>query len=101
MSIMMAVVDAWSITLERLPGKWRVWEIMPNGVFTAIHTVPTGLSAVPPSGPAMPEVAMAHCVASLSHAPVAISSTVGILTAPCIVRVSYFTFRTDCFTSLL
>lgn len=31
---------------------------VPLGVATAIHTVPTGFSAVPPSGPATPVVAI-------------------------------------------
>ena len=57
-------------------------DFMPCGVLTAMHTVPTGLSGVPPPGPAMPDVAMAQSVPNALHAPLTISSTTGMLTAP-------------------
>ena len=69
MSEMIAVVVARSITRLRLPGKWCVAETMPRGDFTAIHTVPTGLSGVPPPGPAMPDVTIEQSVSITWHAP--------------------------------
>ena len=50
---------------------------------TAMNTVPTGFSAVPPSGPAMPLTAIAQLAPVRARAPSAISITVASLTAPC------------------
>ena len=53
----------------------------------AMHTVPTGLSGVPPSGPAMPVVGEADVGAADARARrCAISSAVSSLTAPCCVE---------------
>jgi hypothetical protein len=48
----------------------------------AKQTVPTGLSGVPPSGPAMPVTATATCAALCDSAPIAIARATGSLTAP-------------------
>jgi len=48
----------------------------------AIHTVPTGLSGVPPSGPAMPLTASVHYTGARASSPPAIAITVWPLTAP-------------------
>ena len=53
-----------------------------------MNTVPTGFSAVPPSGPAMPLTAMPQVAPVRARTPSAISSTVGSLTAPCDSSVS-------------
>ena len=48
----------------------------------ASHTVPTGFSGVPPSGPAMPLTATARSTPIRSRAPLAIARTTSSLTAP-------------------
>ena len=58
---------------------------------TAIQTVPTGFSGVPPVGPAMPEVATAQSEFIDFIAPLAISMTTSSQTAPFFSRVSGFT----------
>ncbi len=45
-------------TRSRPPGIHRVRTTDPSGVSTARHTVPTGLAALPPPGPAMPVMPM-------------------------------------------
>ena len=51
------------------------------------QTEPTGFSAVPPVGPAMPETDTARSAPAAFFAPAAISITVSRLTAPCFSRV--------------
>ena len=51
-----------------------------------MNTVPTGFCSLPPSGPAMPVMAMPTCVFARSRAPFAICSAIGALTAPCTDR---------------
>ena len=50
--------DARSIFWLRTEPKTMRREKTPLGVATAIHTVPTGFSGVPPVGPAIPVVEM-------------------------------------------
>ena len=54
----------------------------------ATHTVPTGLSLVPPPGPATPEEAIPIDVLNFSLIFFAISSTVSLDTAPKLLIVS-------------
>src|SRR5581483_6180479 len=63
------------------------------------HTVPTGFSGVPPSGPAMPVIDAAQVAPDLRRAPSAIARTTGSLTAPCCWRRSRGTPRALCFIS--
>jgi hypothetical protein len=49
---------------------------------TAIQTVPTGFSGVPPSGPAMPETAMLQSTFAICNMFFDICSTTSLLTAP-------------------
>ncbi len=51
-----------------------------------MHTVPTGFSAVPPPGPAIPVVATARSTPLASRRPDAIARATGSLTAPCASR---------------
>lgn len=84
----MASVAARSMTRSRLPGKWwhlavTIGALPAAGMYAdAIQTVPTGLSGVPPSGPAMPDVAIAADVPQAERAPTAICRTTFSLTAP-------------------
>jgi len=48
----------------------------------AIHTVPTGVSSVPPEGPAIPETAIEISAPDIARAPAAIASTASLLTTP-------------------
>ena len=66
---------------------------------TATHTVPTGLSAVPPSGPAMPVMPTPTAVPSRSRTPCAISRAVSSLTAPNAISVASRTPSCCTFTS--
>ena len=69
------------------------------GPQTAKQTVPTGLSAAPPLGPAMPVIATATEEPQTRFAPSAISRAVGSLTAPKSAMVSGLTPRMPVFTS--
>lgn len=56
----MATVVERSRISDRLPGRRRVRvSVRPSAAFTLKQTVPTGLSSVPPPGPAMPVIATA------------------------------------------
>ena len=59
----------------------------------AIQTVPTGLSGVPPDGPAIPVVAMLKSVFIVSLTPFAIASAHSLLTAPYLISISLSTFK--------
>ena len=67
---------------------------------TAIHTVPTGFSTLPPPGPAIPEVAIAQSEDNNLCTPDTICKTVSLLTAPKPDNISDDTFKTRVFTSL-
>ena len=43
--------------------------VVPSASFTQKHTVPTGLSSVPPPGPAIPVIATAVSAANRFNAP--------------------------------
>ena len=55
----------------------------PPRAAVASHTVPTGLSGVPPPGPAMPVTATAKLAGERASAPSAIARATSALTAPC------------------
>jgi SHS family lactate transporter-like MFS transporter len=67
----------------------------------ANHTVPTGLSSLPPSGPATPLTATAMFAPLSLSAPSAISRTTGSLTAPYSTSVRFLTPNIDSFAPLL
>ncbi len=54
----MAYADARPMICERSVPELRITAQLPSGVAMPNHTVPTGFSAEPPVGPAMPVVAM-------------------------------------------
>ena len=72
----------------------------PSAAATAIHTVPTGVSGVPPDGPETPDVDTATSASMTLSAPRAISITVCSLTTPQFVTVFGETPSTDCFISV-
>src|SRR6185295_9131361 len=49
-----AAWDAWNLTISRPPTNRNVRTRVPAADAAAMQTMPTGFSAVPPSGPAMP-----------------------------------------------
>src|SRR5439155_11795030 len=78
-----------SRTASRSPGKRReTASTLPSRVAHASQTSPTGLSGVPPAGPAMPVTATAMSAWLRSSAPATISRTVASLTAPNCASVS-------------
>ena len=62
--------------------KAAVAVVMVPFTFQPNHTVPTGLSAVPPVGPAIPVTATATCAREWATAPRAMARATGSLTAP-------------------
>ena len=70
---------------ERPPGsRSDRMTVVPSASFTQNQTVPTGLSAVPPPGPAIPVIADARCRRRNGAAPpAAIASATACDTAPC------------------
>ncbi len=79
-----ATVADRSRTSERLPGSRRVRvSVRPSASRTVKQTVPTGLSGVPPPGPAIPVIATAVSAPKRCRAPAAIASATGSDTAPC------------------
>ena len=74
-------------------------EKVPSGPDTAIQTVPTGLSGVPPAGPATPVVALPYTEPVARRTPSAICSATGRLTAPKRSRSPPFTPSNERFTS--
>lgn len=67
---------------------------------TATQTVPTGFSALPPPGPAIPVMLTPTSAPSRVRAPVAISRATASLTAPDAASVSGETPRAATFTAL-
>ena len=70
---------------KREPGssRRRVITATPDSVATEKQTVPTGLSSVPPPGPAMPVMPMPTEAPSALTAPTARASATSVDTAPC------------------
>ncbi len=64
-----------------------------------MYTSPTGFSAVPPPGPAMPVTETATSAPSRARAPAAIAAAVSAETAPCRRNRSAGTPSSRCFTS--
>ena len=75
--------------------------IVPESDDTAIHTIPTGLSALPPEGPAMPVVAKPRSVLKSFLAPSAIPAATLLLTAPSEARIAGSMPRMPVLTLLL
>jgi hypothetical protein len=67
----------------------------------AIAMVPTGLSGVPPSGPAMPVTPMPMSAPDLDRIPSAMAAATGSLTAPCAARRASGTSSNSIFDRLL
>ncbi len=64
-------------------GKRRCFTTVPFGDVTARYTVPTGFSALPPLGPAMPVSESAMSAPETRLAPSAMAPRTSALTAPC------------------
>src|SRR3954468_23158891 len=78
-----ATVVERSRTSKRLPGSTnRRVSRAPSRVATEKHTVPTGLSSVPPPGPAMPVMPTPTSASSAAQAPSASASATSTDTAP-------------------
>ena len=60
------------------------------GKDSPIKTVPTGFSSFPPFGPAMPETDSPIWLLAAEQTPPAIWQTVGMLTAPKVLRTFFF-----------
>ena len=85
-------------TMARSPPKNRcLVPSRPSRSATAKQTVPTGFSAVPPSGPAIPVTDAARSAPNRASAPLAISREVSSDTAPNRPRVSGATPSNSCF----
>src|SRR3990167_10220547 len=69
-------------TAARSPAKCCTSLCTPAGVAQPNHTVPTGLSALPPVGPATPVTATATWARECCRAPCTMARTTGSLTAP-------------------
>jgi hypothetical protein len=96
---MPTVVDRSRISV-RSPGRRMPRVIVaPSRVITDQHTVPTGFSSVPPSGPAIPVIATAASAPKRSIAPAAIASATAPETAPCSSISAGSTPRSCCFAS--
>ena len=65
-----------------------------------IQTKPTGLSGVPPPGPAMPVVEHETVLEHRDRTPAAIAKATGSLTAPCDSRTSFGTANNSCLMAL-
>ena len=81
------------------PSKDVVHDSQKPGPAIEIHTVPTGVSTVPPSGPAIPDVAIAKSTFNTFLHPCAICATTSSLTTPLSAIVCSLTPKTDTFTS--
>mgnify|MGYP003693866017 CR=1 FL=1 len=53
-----AACEAWNLTISRPPTNRNVRMRVPAAADAAMQTIPTGFSAVPPSGPAIPVTPM-------------------------------------------
>src|SRR5213596_1539937 len=91
-----ACVDC-HFTEARSPRKRKRRLVTSLATASATNTVPTGLAAVPPSGPATPVIARPQGVPARSQMPRAIASAHGALTAPWTRRISAGTPRSCSF----
>src|SRR5688572_9544787 len=94
-----ATWEARSFTQSRVPQSWYRWVTTLPARASPKHTVPTGLSGVPPLGPAIPVTATPRSAERASRTPAAISPAVFSETAPCAASVSVRTPRSWRFTS--
>src|SRR5262250_1384960 len=81
-SMSSAVCDDCHLMATRSPSKRHRRTSTPSGVAQPMYTVPTGFSALPPSGPAMPVTARPHAEPEMRHTPSAMARATGSLTAP-------------------
>src|SRR4029079_5829004 len=86
-------------TASRSPSKCLLSLFAPCFVAHAKQTNPTGFAADPPVGPATPVIAADIVPLLRSSAPVASSSAVCSLTAPCCCNVSPRTPSNSCFAA--
>ncbi len=70
-------------TAARSPAKCCTWLCVCPATHQPNHTMPTGLSALPPVGPATPVTATATWACACATAPSAMARATGSLTAPC------------------
>ena len=89
-----------STTSLRSPSICSIQDLQPFGPATEKQTVPTGVNAVPPDGPAIPVVAIAKSTLRRSLHPRAIDSATSQLTTPCCSMVELETFKREHFTSV-
>ena len=99
-SLLSAKSTACRLTDARSPAKCLNSVMTLSPAAKPNQTEPTGFSAVPPVGPAMPETDTATSAPAAFLAPAAISLTVSRLTAPCLSRVSAETPTNFCFAPL-
>src|SRR5207253_228994 len=78
-----AACDAWNLTCSRPPMNLNVRDRRAAAVTAAMATVPTGFSAVPPPGPAMPVTPTPTSTPARDRMPSAIACATNSLTAPC------------------
>src|SRR4029453_11664827 len=95
-----APCEASRFTQSPVPQTWYRAATVSSAHPRPKHTVPTGFSAVPPSGPATPVVETTMSAPSARRAPAAISAAVCSLTAPCASRVAAPTSSRRRFASL-
>ena len=89
-----------SRTAARSPSNFRVSLLSRPSTWNPNHTVPTGLSGVPPVGPATPVTATLTCARECRTAPNAIARATTSLTAPCAATRSGSTPSASAFASL-
>src|SRR5690606_25772688 len=94
-----AACAARSRTSSLSPRKRRRRASTASSMAIPIQTVPTGFSADPPPGPAIPVTETATSAPSARLAPTAISLAVSSLTAPCAASVDSRTPSSACFDS--
>ena len=96
-----AACEAWNFTISRPPTNRNVRTRVPAVADAAMQTVPTGFSAVPPSGPAIPVTPTPMSTRERDLMPSAIAVATGSLTAPCAFSISSGTPSNSIFAALL
>ena len=94
-----AACEAWNFTSSRSPKKRKVRDEVPSADASATATVPTGFSAVPPVGPAIPVMPTPRSAPARYRMPSAIARATGSLTAPWAARTASGTPKSDVFAS--
>src|SRR5687768_1960428 len=99
-SISSAIWADCFFTELRSPPKRNRRDTTSPATATPMNTVPTGLAALPPSGPAMPVMERPHGLPERSQIPRAIASAQAALTAPCALNTSSGTPSSSCLARL-